>query len=357
MAGLRQRLRRFAVEAGGGAELHDEFRAGGEVSFGADGALVFLHDFGGDGEAEAGAALLGGEVGEEEALAHLVGEAGAGVGDAELDHAGVGSRRVEMWSSRSRRVLHGFGGVVDEVGEGALEGFGVGEDEREVGREVADDADVAEAAGEERERVFDDGVEVGGAGRAVGNSASAENWSTSERMVSTEEVMTSELRWMTAGELESTLCSASRGVEAVDVAVDLFGVERDGREGVLDLVGDAAGDFFPGALLLRAEEFGDVFEDEDVAEMFAGGGCRVLSSRATVAERWSGPALRGASASRRRRSPCGGERRRRRSSDLGDLGGEDVGDAACRRSASGRRGRASRRRRGWRGRCGGRRRA
>ncbi len=32
--------------------------------------LVFLDDLGGDGEAEAGAALLGGEVGEEEALAH-----------------------------------------------------------------------------------------------------------------------------------------------------------------------------------------------------------------------------------------------------------------------------------------------
>ena len=44
-----------------------------------------------------------------------------------------------------------------------FEGFGVGEDEREVGREAAADADVAEAAGEEGERVFDDGVDVGGA--------------------------------------------------------------------------------------------------------------------------------------------------------------------------------------------------
>ena len=71
-----------------GGEFDDEFGAGGGVLFGADGALVFLDDFGGDGEAEAGAALLGGEVGQEEALAHLVGEAGAGVGDGELDHAG-----------------------------------------------------------------------------------------------------------------------------------------------------------------------------------------------------------------------------------------------------------------------------
>jgi hypothetical protein len=62
-----------------------------------------------------------------------------------------------------QRVLHGFGGVVDEVGDGALEGFGVGEDERKMRGELTVDADVAEAAGEECERVFDDGVEVGGA--------------------------------------------------------------------------------------------------------------------------------------------------------------------------------------------------
>jgi hypothetical protein len=60
--------------------------------------------------------------------------------------------------------LHGLCGVVDEVGEGALEGFGIGEDERQIRGEVLTDADVTEAAGEEGERVFDDGVEIGGVG-------------------------------------------------------------------------------------------------------------------------------------------------------------------------------------------------
>src|SRR5215472_16065743 len=73
---------------GAGRKFDDEFGAGGDVFFGANGALVLLDDFGGDGEAEAGAALLGGEVREEEALAELVGETGAGVGDAEFDEAG-----------------------------------------------------------------------------------------------------------------------------------------------------------------------------------------------------------------------------------------------------------------------------
>jgi hypothetical protein len=64
-------------------------------------------------------------------------------------------------------------------------------------------------------------------------------------------------------------------------------------------VGDAAGDFFPGTLLLGAEEFGGVFEDEDVAEMLAAGVRRrgsssratVASSKATVAARCRMPAL------------------------------------------------------------------
>ena len=172
---------RHRIAVGGVAEFDDELCAGGLVLFGADGALVLLDDLGGDGEAEAGAALLGGEVGEEEALAHLVGEAGAGVGDGELDHA-VFEQAGGDAELAEEALLHGFGGVVDEVAEGALEGFGVGQDEREVGAKLADDADVLHAAGEEGERVFDDGVEVGGAwdarwetrrGRRTGRRASA----------------------------------------------------------------------------------------------------------------------------------------------------------------------------------------
>ena len=108
-----------------------------------------------------------------------------------------------------------------------------------------------------------------GRGRALGNSASAENWSTSERMVSTDDDDDFGGAADDGGRGRLELRSVEQGAEAVDVALDQFGVERDGGERVLDLVGDAAGDFFPGALFLRAEEFGGVFEDEDVAEMLA----------------------------------------------------------------------------------------
>ncbi len=96
------------------------------------------------------------------------------------------------------------------------------------------------------------------------------------------------------------------------MAADLLGGEGDRGEGILDLVGDAAGDLFPGGLLLCAQELGGVFEDEDVALVFA----RRLpgtSRSATVASRFmvllklAVVSVAGGSArSRRRRSPCGG---------------------------------------------------
>src|SRR5260370_32062985 len=128
---------------------------------------MLLDDLGGDGEAEAGAALLGREIWKEESLAHLVGEAGAGVGDGELDHAVFEQEGAEA-KLAEEALLHGLGGVVDEVAEGALEGLGVGEDEGQIGGEFAGDVDVLQTAGEESERVLDDGVEVGRAGAGGG---------------------------------------------------------------------------------------------------------------------------------------------------------------------------------------------
>jgi hypothetical protein len=49
---------RIAVH-GGGAHFDDELCAGGVVLFGSDSSLLLLDNFGGDSEAEAGAALLG----------------------------------------------------------------------------------------------------------------------------------------------------------------------------------------------------------------------------------------------------------------------------------------------------------
>ena len=66
------------------------------------------------------------------------------------------------------------------------------------------------------------GLMSAGRGWAVGNSASAENWSTNDLILSTEEEMTSLERRMTAMEGDSTCAVARVDAEAIDVAADLL---------------------------------------------------------------------------------------------------------------------------------------
>ena len=70
-------------------QADEEARALGSVAFSANGAAEFLDDLGGDGEAQARAAVLGGVEGQEEALADLFGEPVAGVGDFDFDGGAI----------------------------------------------------------------------------------------------------------------------------------------------------------------------------------------------------------------------------------------------------------------------------
>ena len=54
---------------------------------------MLLHDFGGDGEAQAGAAMLGGVEGQKQPLANFVGQAVAGVGDGDFNGRAVFAER------------------------------------------------------------------------------------------------------------------------------------------------------------------------------------------------------------------------------------------------------------------------
>ena len=160
---------------------------------------------------------------------------------------------------------HGFDGVVDEVAEGALHGFGVGEDEGECGGQGAGEMDGFSAAGEEGKGVFNEGVEVRGAG--LGGGELGEGGELVYQLAHGFYRGRDDFR---AAADDGDGGGLNQGFEAVDVAVDLFCREGDGGEGVFDFVGYAAGYFFPGGLLLGAEELGGVFKDEDVAEVGAG---------------------------------------------------------------------------------------
>ena len=74
----------------GSRKLDEEPRADGEIIFDVDAAPVFGDDASGDSQAEAGAAVLGREMGEEKLVFVLRRDAVAGVGDADFDGFGVG---------------------------------------------------------------------------------------------------------------------------------------------------------------------------------------------------------------------------------------------------------------------------
>src|SRR6202000_1267294 len=105
-----------------------------------------------------------------------VGKAVTGVGEDQFGHAVVFVEAGLDGEDAEQAVLHGLGGVVDEVGEGALQGLGgdhdggVGGGARrglgvdsaggERGVEALLDADLVQPAVEEGYGVFDDPVEV-----------------------------------------------------------------------------------------------------------------------------------------------------------------------------------------------------
>src|ERR1700679_1088298 len=106
---------------------------------------MFLDGLWSDGETEARAALFGREVWKEETLAHLVGEAGAGVGNGELDHAAF-DKGGEDAKFAEEALLHSLGSIVDEVAEGALERFRVCHDQGKIWSHLADNSDALHAS-------------------------------------------------------------------------------------------------------------------------------------------------------------------------------------------------------------------
>ena len=118
-----------------GGNFDGEARAAGLIVFDANAGVVFGEDVAHDREAQTGAAALGGEVGQEQFLFLVGGDAAAGIGDDDLH--GIGQPgAVATQQSLDRRILHGFGGVVDQVDDDALELLGIDHDRRQIRREI-----------------------------------------------------------------------------------------------------------------------------------------------------------------------------------------------------------------------------
>ena len=77
---------------------------------------MLLHDLGGDGQAEPCAAMLCGVERQKQPLAYFVAQAASGVGDRDFDCRAVFTERRLQAQHAQQAALHGFGGVVDQVG-------------------------------------------------------------------------------------------------------------------------------------------------------------------------------------------------------------------------------------------------
>ena len=166
-------------------------------------------------------------------------------------------------------ALHGLGSVVDQVCQGAADGLMIGENRRETRFKVALDGDALEAAGKQGKCFIGDPIHV--AGTRLRRRKLGERGELVDQ------------RAQRANACQNDFAAFANdggriGLAAVQVAADTFSGERDGRERILDFVGDALRHFFPRELALGAEKFRSVFDDED--------GARSVRARVQDA-RWS----------------------------------------------------------------------
>ena len=244
--------------------MEEETGAGGKIVFDVDGAAVFGDDARGDGEAEAGAAILGGEIRKKEFVLVLGRDALAGVGDGDFDVFGVGVGAGGDSDVADRRGFEGFGGVVNEIDDDAAEKSGIGANDGKIFGERGFERDAVEAAGENFDGFADDGVDVGGFefggreadefGEFVDESGERADFALDEAGAFLHKTR----------EFRVARRSGFSGIACFEVMRKALRRERDRREGILDFVGDAACDFLPGGGFLGAEEFGEVVENDDV---------------------------------------------------------------------------------------------
>ena len=208
-----------------------------------------------------GALFLRREMGQEELVLVLGRDPGSAVRDFDVHLVGLFVERCA--NDDFTLFIHGVNGVVDQVDEDPLHLLGIeGQDRRHVGPDVDLDRDVGEDAPEQGHDLGDDVPEAGRLEVDLGQAGEI-------RELVDEGLDRLGLLDDDPGPLLDHLAAARVGL--LEVLQDPLGVELDGRQRVLDLVGDALGDFLPGGDLLGLDQLAEVVEDDDHArEVLAG---------------------------------------------------------------------------------------
>ena len=206
---------------------------------------MFGDDARGDGEAQAGAAILGRKVRQEETIFVLRRDAVAGVLHADFDDLRIAMRASGNHDLADRRSFQRFGGVVDQVDDHAAQEPAVGADGRQILGERRLQRDAIESPGENLDGFVHDGVGAGG--RELGDREAHEL-----RKFIDQGGKSGNLALDQAGALldePRKLGIARRGdvgrLAALEEARQALRRKLNGRERILDLVSDAPGDFLP----------------------------------------------------------------------------------------------------------------
>ena len=115
-------------------QLDEKARADRKIVFDVNGAAVLGDDAGGDGETQAGAAILGGKMRQEQAVFVFGRDAVPGVLHADFNGFGLAVGAGGDGDFAEGSGFEGFGGVVDEIDDDAAEQAAVGANRREIAR-------------------------------------------------------------------------------------------------------------------------------------------------------------------------------------------------------------------------------
>src|SRR6185312_12291948 len=240
-----------------------EARAGRLIVFHTNAGAVLGENVADNGEAQPGAAHLGGEIREKELFLLIGGDAAARIGNHDFDGIGIAGLRLNQQLFH-RRILHGFRGIVDKVHDHALELFGIGHDGRKSGSEIDGDVDPFEPPVEDSDAGGHYFVEIAEHKLCGGEAGEL-------RELVNQPLNGRGLIENGAGAFAQHAVQGFGQRRAIRLADNAFGAERDGGERITDFVRDTPRHLAPRRDFLSAQQIARVFDHDNKAGIAAAG--------------------------------------------------------------------------------------
>src|SRR5947209_16549422 len=121
---------------------------------------MVLDDTADDRQYKTGAAFLRGKVWQEELLFQFRRDSVAAIGDHNFDNIPAAQESSRNLNLAHESILHGFSGVIHEVGNRPFHSLGISHHSRQIGTEQSAHLDSVQAPIEHPESTFDDAVDV-----------------------------------------------------------------------------------------------------------------------------------------------------------------------------------------------------